>query len=160
MLLLADNCCYNGIGVTAPSRAMAPPAPRARLGHRLPAPQYPSAVAARTTQDRPLSRPAPSAEPRRPPRRRELRRPKTRHDRPPRRHPLLAYSSNRPCPRIVVCRYGSSALPVSRIRSGQPPVRNTSSRVTVRSLRERMISTSCPYTWVTGRWLRWPITIA
>src|ERR1700694_3855718 len=61
MLLLADNCCYNGIGVTAASRAMAPPAPRARLGHRLPAPQYPSAVAARTTPDRPLSEPPPPA---------------------------------------------------------------------------------------------------
>src|ERR1700694_2001893 len=140
MLLLADNCCYNGIGVTAASRAMAPPAPRARLGHRLPAPQYPSAVAARTTQDRPLSRPARSAEPRRPPRHRELPRPKTRHDRPPRRHPLLAYSSNTPCPRIVPAAMG----PVGGIRAGQPVVLNTSSRVTVRRLRERMISTSCP----------------
>lgn len=38
-------------------------------------------------------------------------------------------------------------------------LRKTSLRVTVRRLRSRMTATSCGYTWVTGRWLRWPITM-
>src|SRR5271165_108888 len=78
---------------------MAQPGPSAHLGHLSPAPRSPSAGAAQTTQDRPPSCPARSEGPLRRPRRRGSPRSTTRRNRSPRRHPPLAYSSNRLCSR-------------------------------------------------------------
>src|SRR6202041_3911158 len=85
--------------LTNSSRAMAQPGPSAHLGHLSPAPRSPSAGAAQTTQDRPPSCPARSEGPLRRPRRRGSPQSTTRRNRPPRRHPPLAYSSNRLCSR-------------------------------------------------------------